>query len=57
MTKPSLLTLALLGAAVVSSTAFSSDAEACGGCFVQNESTQVTDHRMALSIGKQQTVL
>lgn len=57
MTKPSLLTLALVGAAVVSSTAFSSDAEACGGCFVQNESTQVTDHRMALSIGKQQTVL
>lgn len=57
MTKPSLLTLALAGLAVVSSAAFSSDAEACGGCFVQNESTQVTDHRMALSIGKQRTVL
>ena len=33
------------------------DAEACGGCFVQNESTVVTDHRMALSISTEQTVL
>jgi hypothetical protein len=33
-------------------------AEACGGCFVpQTESTVVTDHRMALSISTQQTVL
>lgn len=33
-------------------------AEACGGCFVpQTERTVVTDHRMALSISPQQTVL
>jgi hypothetical protein len=33
-------------------------AEACGGCFhVQTESTVVTDHRMAFSISKQQTIL
>lgn len=33
-------------------------AEACGGCFVpQQERTVVTDHRMALSISQEQTVL
>src|SRR5687767_3298942 len=36
-------------------------ADACGGCFApppqQSESTVVTDHRMALSISSQQTVL
>lgn len=47
-----------LGAAVAASTLTqSTDARACGGCFVQNESTVVTDHRMALSISKTQTVL
>lgn len=35
-----------------------SRAEACGGCFVQQtERTVVTDHRMALSISPQETVL
>jgi hypothetical protein len=41
-----------------------SDAEACGGCFVANESTSgqsentiVTGHRMAISISKTQSVL
>jgi hypothetical protein len=40
-------------------TLFESDrADACGGCFVPpSESTVVTDHRMALSISNQQTVL
>ncbi len=51
------LSLALLGAlglAVVDVR----DAAACGGCFVPpTERTQVTDHRMAFSISKQQTVL
>src|SRR5690349_15486316 len=33
-------------------------AEACGGCFVQQtERTVVTDHRMALAISPQETVL
>lgn len=32
-------------------------ARACGGCFIQNESTVVTDHRMAFSITKQRTIL
>jgi hypothetical protein len=36
-------------------------ADACGGCFApppqQSESTVVTDHRMALSVSSQQTVL
>ncbi len=32
-------------------------ARACGGCFIQNESTVVTDHRMAFSISKQRTIL
>ncbi len=50
---PSLL--ALSGA--LFSLTQATDASACGGCFVQNEATVVTDHRMALSISKQQTVL
>lgn len=34
------------------------DADACGGCFVsQSESTQVTGHRMALSVSTTQTTL
>lgn len=34
------------------------DADACGGCFIPPaEQTVVTDHRMAFSISKQQTVL
>ncbi|NUO49327.1 MAG: DUF2330 domain-containing protein [Polyangiaceae bacterium] len=34
------------------------DAHACGGCFVsQSESTQVTGHRMALSVSPTQTTL
>ena len=36
----------------------SSDAPACGGCFIQpSENTVVTDHRMAFSISPAQTVL
>src|SRR5438552_18360027 len=41
-------------------TAYEGDASACGGCFVppvQTERTVVTDHRMAFSISKTQTVL
>ena len=34
------------------------DAHACGGCFVQQtENTQVTGHRMILSVSKEQTTL
>src|SRR5262245_19586345 len=34
------------------------DAQACGGCFVQQtENTQVTSHRMALSISATETTL
>ncbi len=46
---------ATLSAALLPTT----DARACGGCFVppQSESTVVTAHRMALSISKTQTVL
>src|SRR5688500_9464314 len=51
----------LLGFALVTSTCAlfrPATAEACGGCFVpQTERTVVTDHRMALSISPQQTVL
>ena len=51
----------LLGFALVVSTCAlfrPTPAEACGGCFVpQSERTVVTDHRMALSISQQQTVL
>jgi hypothetical protein len=47
--------MAVSGALVMS---FAQDAKACGGCFHQeNESTVVTDHRMAFSISKTQTVL
>jgi hypothetical protein len=35
-----------------------SDADACGGCFVPpEENTQVTGHRMLLSVGMAQTTL
>lgn len=48
--------LALVGAAALLTDP--GDAAACGGCFVpQAERTVVTDHRMALSISPQQTVL
>lgn len=47
----------LASVVVASALTQSTDARACGGCFVQNESTVVTDHRMALSISKTQTVL
>jgi hypothetical protein len=44
--------------AAASVLAAPSDARACGGCFVpQAVSTQVTDHRMAFSVSKQQTIL
>ena len=34
------------------------EADACGGCFVsESESTQVTGHRMVLSISNEQTTL
>ncbi len=41
-------------------TLFARDAHACGGCFTspsQTESTQVTGHRMALSVSASQTTL
>jgi hypothetical protein len=47
--------LGLLGAGVWAAPLQS--AIACGGVMVQTESTVVTDHRMAFSISKQQTVL
>lgn len=46
-----MLTLAAVWAAPMK------NAEACGGCIVQTESTVVTDHRMAFSISRTQTVL
>ncbi len=51
--------LAALGVTAVALTVLSpSDAQACGGCFVPaTERTVVTDHRMALSISREQTVL
>lgn len=51
--------LAALGAAaVVFAMSPVRDAEACGGCFVSaQERTVVTDHRMALAISRDQTVL
>lgn len=37
---------------------YAPDADACGGCFVQqSESTQVTGHRMVLSVSSQSTTL
>lgn len=46
-------------AALVVSSAFATDANACGGCFPppDSESTVVTGHRMAFSISPTQTVL
>jgi hypothetical protein len=37
---------------------YSPDTHACGGCFIsQSETTQVTGHRMILSVGSAQTTL
>jgi MYXO-CTERM domain-containing protein len=48
----------VFGGALVASLAYSPRAEACGGCFVsQSENTQVTGHRMALSVSMDQTTL
>ncbi len=48
------LTIATFSAAMLDTR----PADACGGCFVpQSERTVVTDHRMALSISPDQTVL
>ncbi|MDC3961275.1 DUF2330 domain-containing protein [Polyangium jinanense] len=48
------LSLPLLAAPVLRA----GDAEACGGCIIsQSESTQVSSHRMILSISQQQTTL
>src|SRR5262245_20519783 len=56
MTKKLLGVLALAAGAVALLDA--PRVEACGGCFVPaTEQTVVTDHRMALSVSKQQTVL
>lgn len=49
-----------IGACVLASVAATtSDAEACGGCFIppNTEGTVVTGHRMALAISPKQTVL
>lgn len=56
--KKSLLSLALAVAAFAPVATCSGRAEACGGCFIsQSESTQVTGHRMAMSISQDQTTL
>jgi hypothetical protein len=52
--------LCSLAALALSSTILltSPDARACGGCFVQqSESTQVTGHRMILSLSNEKTTL
>lgn len=52
--------LALLGLPLVALAVFASprDASACGGCFVQQgENTQVTGHRMVLSLSKTESTL
>lgn len=54
------LTRAVMVAPVAAAalTIFPSDAEACGGCFVPpEENTQVTGHRMILSVGMDQSTL
>lgn len=54
------LTISLLMAATMAATfvATEPDARACGGCFVPPENnTIVTDHRMILSVGRNQTTL
>src|SRR3954466_11558445 len=39
-------------------TALEADANACGGCFIPQENpTVVTDHRMILSVSKEQSTL
>jgi MYXO-CTERM domain-containing protein len=49
---------AVMALSCLVSLAAARDADACGGCFVsQSERSVVTDHRMALSVSKQQTVL
>lgn len=54
--KKSFVILSSLG--IVASLFTTDHADACGGCFVPpQESTVVTDHRMALSISNEQTVL
>lgn len=51
--------VALLSAMVVLGVAWPSPAHACGGCFhpTESRSTQVTGHRMVLSISQTQTTL
>lgn len=45
-------------AAIAATMAFEGDARACGGCFAPPENpTIVTDHRMILSVSKQQSTL
>jgi hypothetical protein len=46
------------GGAMAACLSYTPRAEACGGCFVsQSENTQVTGHRMALSVSMDQTTL
>ena len=54
-----LLLAVALGAAATFTLALESDARACGGCFHPPEEnpTIVTDHRMILSVSKQQSTL
>jgi hypothetical protein len=53
-TRPVLVAAALAGAAALAPE----QASACGACYASNnESTVVNDHRMALSISKQRTIL
>jgi hypothetical protein len=48
----------LLASTLACSLTLSRDADACGGCFVQqSENTQVTGHRMILSVSKDQSTL
>ncbi len=53
-----LLISAMLFSGVAATTAWESEAEACGGCFAPPETpTVVTDHRMILTVAKDQTTL
>lgn len=53
-----LWTVLLLALPLSTALAESRDASACGGCFVQqSENTQVTGHRMVLSLSKTESTL
>lgn len=57
MRRALLLSSTILLAVAAATVAFERDAEACGGCFLGENPSVVTDHRMVLSIAKDQTTL